>query len=152
MPKKPNMKEEDKRKHTVSIRLNDKEKDFIERFCEENDMKPRSFLRSCAIDYGMRMMEDGNLMNALEPEDKRVAKEVIHHAFDSFKLDMLKTFEKMDERMLHLEKTLETFVYLTLVLTKDVPQDQKAGRIKEGKERFKKFEDMVKRRYTKVET
>lgn len=104
----------------VSIRLSPNEKNFLDEFAKKENISLRTFIRDCAIDFAIRSVEDGEVMDSIKPGNKMLAKETFHKVFDEFQESFLKSWEGIDERLLKLEKFMESFAYSYFYHTKEV--------------------------------
>lgn len=111
------------RGHVIPLRINDNEKAFLDQFCKQQNIRVSTFLRSCAIDYAVKMMEDKEVMADIHPQDPSVARATFHQAFEQFEDSMKATISKLDERMLIMEKLMDLLMYVFLYHTPAVSQN-----------------------------
>jgi hypothetical protein len=88
-------------KHTeiVAVRFTRVERQMLELYVRRENMKLTAFVRSCAILYAKRCLDDETIFRDVQPEDMSAAKASVAGMIEDFKLATAKSMASMDEQL-----------------------------------------------------
>lgn len=95
-------------KHTeiVAVRFTRVERQMLELYVKRENMKLTGFVRSCAILYAKRCLDDETLFKDAQPEEQSAAKATVAAMIDDFKMATARSMASMDEQLVHQNASL----------------------------------------------
>ncbi|MBU0467531.1 MAG: hypothetical protein KKF78_06770 [Candidatus Omnitrophica bacterium] len=116
----------EKKDIVIPLRISRSQHVFLEEFAKKKmGMTLSAYIREASIDLAVRTLEDDEFMSNDQPENKVKAKNTFHKYLEDFEGNMITTWGNIDERLLKLEKFMETFAYCYLYHTKEVQKEDR---------------------------
>ena len=133
-------------KHTEigAVRFTRVERQMLELYVRRENMKLTAFVRSCAILYAKRCLDDETIFREEQPEELSAAKASVAGMIEDFKLATAKSMASMDEQLAYQNASLLALAWYLLFYVRLWGKDEFNEAIDQLQRRWGKFQDKRK--------
>ncbi len=140
----PRKSEELKHTEIVAVRFTRVERQMLELYVKRENMKLTGFVRSCAILYAKRCLDDETLFKDAQPEEQSAAKATVAAMIDDFKMATARSMASMDEQLAQQNASLLAMAWHLIFYVRPWKEDEFDNALKRHAHHWDKY--MEKRR------